>query len=110
MITPAGKECAHFFGDYHRGRNIEACRLLESANLKWAQDLCEKCPVPGILMANACEFQTLSPRLEKPLFFMKAQVQIQADCSKCECRVDEPRIGCGQCHPLPEIFFSDSPN
>ena len=107
MITPAGKECAHFFGDYHRGRNSESCRLLEGANLEWSPDLCDKCLVPSILMANACEYQKLIPRLEKPLFFMKSQVQVQAECSKCECRVDEPRIGCGQCHPLPEIFFSE---
>jgi hypothetical protein len=108
MITPAGKECPHFFGDYHRGKNIEACRLLESAGIDWEPSLCEKCPAPEILQANACEFQKLSPTLERPLFFMSPQIQIEAYCSKCECKVGEPQIGCGQCHPLPEIFISES--
>ena len=109
MITPAGKECPHFFGDYHRGRNTESCRLLEGAGLEWQASHCEKCPVPGILQANACEHQTLNPRLERPLFFMSPQVQVKAHCTKCECDVNEPKIGCGQCHPLPEIFVADGP-
>lgn len=108
MITPAGKECAFFFGDYHRGRSTESCRLLEGSNLDWSPNLCERCPVPQILQANACEYQELKPRLERPLFFLRKQVQVSAYCSKCQCNVDEPRIGCGQCHPLPEIFFPDS--
>ena len=107
MLTPAGKECEYFYGDYHRGRNEERCRLLEAFGLEWQPDHCQRCPVPDIRRANACEHQTLQPRLERPLFFMKPQVQIKATCSKCECNVDEPRIGCGQCHPLPEIFIAD---
>jgi hypothetical protein len=107
MLTPAGKECPHFYGDYYRGRQKERCRLLEDAGLDWQPSLCEKCPVPDILRANACEHQTLHPRLEKPLFFMKPQVQVTATCSECQCTVEEPRIGCGQCHPLPEIFIAE---
>lgn len=104
MLTPAGKDCPHFYGDYHRGRNVERCRLLETQDLHWTRDLCFKCPVPELLQANACEFQTLKPSLEKPLFFLKPQVRINAHCSKCECDVAAPEIGCGQCHPLPPVF------
>jgi hypothetical protein len=104
MLTPAGKECRHFFGDYHRGRTVERCRLLEAAGLDWRAAYCTKCPVPDILQANACEHQTLTPRLEKPLFFMSAEVRVAAHCSKCECDVEEPAIGCGLCHPLPTVF------
>lgn len=104
MITPAGKECRHFYGDYFRGRHVEECRLLEAHNLKWTPDMCNKCPVPEILQANACEHQNLIPRLEKPLFFLKSQVQISAHCDKCACDVAAPEIGCGQCHPLPSVF------
>ncbi len=101
MQTPAGKECRHFFGDYFRGRNVERCRLLESANLVWTPDLCEKCPVPDILQANACEHQTLTPKVEKPLFFMRPEVHVSAYCDQCKCVVEEPAIGCGQCVKLP---------
>jgi len=105
VLTPAGKECRHFYGDYHRGRKVERCRLLEAYDLHWTPNHCFKCPVPDILQANACKHQNLIPRLEKPLFFMKPQVQVKAHCSKCECDVEEPRIGCGQCHPLPDVFI-----
>jgi hypothetical protein len=101
VITPAGKECRHFYGDYYRGRNVERCRLLDAHELPWTPDLCEKCPVPDILQANACEHQQLIPRLEKPLFFMKTEVRIKAHCDKCQCEVAEPAVGCGQCVSLP---------
>ncbi|MEM7031558.1 MAG: hypothetical protein AAF629_18500, partial [Chloroflexota bacterium] len=55
MKTPAGKECKYFFGDYHRGRNIEECRLLEKNrdSEPWKPSLCQTCPVPDILRQNA---------------------------------------------------------
>jgi hypothetical protein len=104
MLTPAGKECRYFYGDYHRGRNIEECRLLESAKLSWTPYLCEKCPIPDILLANACEFLEFQSTLEKALFILKPQVKISAYCRKSKTAVDEPRIGCGQCHPLLNVF------
>jgi hypothetical protein len=104
MITPAGKECIHFYGDYQRGRHVESCRLLEAHNLPWTPHLCEKCPVPEILQANSCEHQSLIPKVQKPLFFLRPEVQVSAYCSQCVCDVAEPRIGCGLCHPLPPVF------
>lgn len=111
MQTPAGKECPYFFGDYHRGRNVERCRLLEDHNLDWQAQLCFNCEVPEILKANACEHQSLKPRIEKPLLIGKPRVRVDAYCSQCECAVDEPRVGCGECHPLPAVFVvgPDSP-
>lgn len=99
MRTPAGKECKYFYGDYYRGRNVEECRLLKDAGLEWSPYMCEECPVPDILLANSCEFQKLTPRLKRPLLVLRPQVQISAYCSKTERSVEEPRIGCGECHP-----------
>ena len=107
MRTPAGKECKYFYGDYHRGKSLEECRLLSAHALTWKPELCSKCPVPDILLANACEHMEFQPRLEKPLLVFKPQVQVRTYCHKCECQVDEPRIGCGQCHPFPEVFVVD---
>lgn len=104
MITPAGKECKHFYGDYYRGRHNEKCRLLEAHNIHWEPQMCAKCSVPEILQANACEHQALTPIVSKPLFFMKPEVNVKAHCSECACDVEEPRIGCGLCHPLPQVF------
>ena len=105
MITPAGKECRYFYGDYYRGKNHEECRLLGPAGLQWQPYLCEKCPIPDIIRANACENLRFHPRLVRPLLVMKPQVQVEASCVKCECKVEQPRIGCGQCHPLLDVFI-----
>lgn len=107
MLTPAGKECRYFYGDYYRGRSHEECRLLNAAGLHWSPHLCAKCPLPDILLANACEHMQFTPRLERPYLILSPQIKVTAYCTKSKRPVDEPRIGCGQCHPLPEIFILD---
>lgn len=105
MKTPVGKECPHFYGDYFRGRNIEECRLLKAAGQAWSPDLCNSCSVPSISMANSCEFMKLHVKIGRPLSaaFMR-RVQVQAFCEKSQRTVNEPHIGCGECHALPFKF------
>jgi hypothetical protein len=106
MRTPAGKECRYFYGDYYRGRKREECRLLADAAppLPWTPDLCSTCPVPDILLANACQFMVLEPRLERPFPFLKRRVAVSTRCSKTGRASFDPHIGCGDCHPLPPVF------
>lgn len=106
MRTPAGKECRYFYGDYHRGRSREECRLLAESNppLPWKPDFCFTCPVPGILQANACDNMILEPSLIRPFPFIKRKVAVEARCSKTKRHGFDPHIGCGECHPLPPIF------
>ncbi len=106
MKTPAGKECPYFYGDYYRGKNHEECRLLgnQSGSQKWTPDLCATCPVPGIKLANACPHIELTPVVKKPFLVGKRQVTVTAFCTKAQQTVKEPKIGCGICHPLSEIF------
>ncbi len=106
MRTPAGKECRYFYGDYFRGRSHEECRLLGAAQppLSWHPGLCTDCPVPEILMANACPFMVLEPSLVRPFLIGKQQVRIKTFCNKTQRRDFDPHIGCGVCHPLPEAF------
>lgn len=106
MKTPAGNECPYFYGDYYRGKNHEECRLLESQPKmeKWTRDLCATCPVPSIKLANACPHMVLTPQIKRPFLIGKRQVKITAYCTKAQKNVKEPRIGCGICHPLSEIF------
>lgn len=99
MRTPAGKECKFFYGDYYRGKHQEECRLLKDYDLDWQPYMCEKCPVPDILLANSCEHLKFIPSLNRPLFFLKPQVSIKSYCTKTNRDVEEPRIGCGECHP-----------
>lgn len=109
MRTPAGKECRYFYGDYFRGREHEECRLLANAfpPLTWKPSLCSTCPVPDILLANACEHMILTPSLGRPFPFTRQQVQIRAYCQKTQRSVTEPQIGCGECHPLPAVFTGE---
>lgn len=105
MRTPSGIECKYFYGNYFRGRSVEECRLLQESGHKWTPDLCKTCPVPGITRANACEYLQLRAVVARPLSaaFMR-RVQLSAYCEKTRRAVQEPHIGCGECHPLPPEF------
>lgn len=110
MKTPAGKECAYFYGDYYRGRQREECRLLGSATppLTWKPYLCSQCPVPDILRDNACSHMILEPTLQRTLPFFKFQVSVRVFCVKSQKGDFDPHIGCGQCHPLPAEFSGET--
>jgi hypothetical protein len=111
MKTPAGKECRFFYGDYYRGRAHEECRLLGSATppLPWRADFCKTCPVPQILLDNACPHMVFEPSLQRPFPFLWQQVIVRSFCKKTQLRGFDPHIGCGQCHPLPPEFAGDKP-
>ena len=102
MKTPAGSECKYFYGDYYRGRDHEECRLLEGA---WKPALCRTCPVPGIELANACQFMRLRAEVVRPLAAaFQPRVKIVPFCEKTERSGFDPHIGCGECHPFQSIF------
>lgn len=106
MRTPAGFDCRFFYGNYFRGRNVEECRLIGSAAPPnhWTSKLCNTCPVPGILRANACPNLVLEGQVERRFFGLSKNVKVTAFCTKTAGPVKEPAIGCGQCHPLPPVF------
>ena len=105
MKTPAGNECEYFYGDYFRGRNAEECRLLKVNNQAWTAVLCRTCPVPAITRANACENLKLRASVTRPLMsFFQKRVVVSAYCEKAKRVVDEPQVGCGECHVLPFTF------
>ena len=108
MRTPAGKECRYFYGDYYRGRDHEECRLLntQSPPLPWKPDLCTGCPVPEILLANACVYLELNPQLTRSFPFTRQQVKVKTYCSKTQRAGFDAHIGCGECHSLPPEFLS----
>ena len=102
MRTPAGSECKYFYGDYHRGRQLEQCRLLAAG---WARELCRTCPVPAIQRANACDSMQLHLAVTRPLSaFFRRRVQVQTYCEKTRRSGFDAHIGCGECHPVPPVF------
>ena len=111
MRTPAGKECRYFFGDYYRGRHHEECRLLDedTSSSVWSPALCRDCPVPGILLANACENMVLKATVARSFPWLNRQVRSRAYCNKTHRDGFDPHVGCGECHPLPDIFRAKLP-
>lgn len=109
MQTPYGKECKFFYGDYFRGRNHEECRLLEPSvsATQWTSKLCKTCPVPGIIRANSCENMVLHGSIRPGLLGLGKSMKITAFCTKSQKSVSEPHVGCGQCHPLQDIFIGE---
>lgn len=109
MKTPSGIDCPYFFGDYYRGKNVEECRLFSMKTSKdsWNRNLCKRCPVPEIKRANGCPNMVLSPTIKKGLFGITNYVKISAFCEKSQKTVITPEIGCGQCHPISNIFWEN---
>ena len=108
MKTPAGKECKYYYGDFHRGRNVESCRLIEANqdSPPWYPKLCNTCPVPEILLANASDTLKLDGKVVKKFFGFKQEVEVEGWCSECFSVVPDPKQGCPNCARAsgPSIF------
>ncbi len=111
MKTPAGRECKYFFGDYHRGRNLEECRLLQTnrESEPWKPSLCATCPVPDILIQNACPHLKLDGEARKGFLGFGGGVQVSGWCQEYFLDVKNPTLGCGHCHEFrgPSILDLD---
>ena len=99
MKTPAGKECKYYYGDFHRGRNVQTCRLIERNpdSLPWQPHLCESCPVPDILRANQSKTLKLDGKVVKKFLGLKKEVDVVGWCSECFREVPNPERGCSNC-------------
>ncbi len=99
MRNPAGVECRFYYEDYHRGREQQECRLIarSRASERWAPKLCQTCPVPRILQANACPNMILEARVGRR-FGLVRRVQVEAFCTLQMSEVADPMVGCGECH------------
>jgi hypothetical protein len=100
MKTPFGKECKFFYGDYYRGRTMEECRLVKQnvSSDEWKPALCQTCPVPDILLANACPQLALRARVGRTLLGIVLQVRVESACRERHVEVKNPKVGCGHCH------------
>lgn len=96
MRTPAGKECRHYYEDFHRGRNVQECRLIQGnmESLPWRPPDCSKCSVPDILNANASRHLELKVTVAKGLLGFGRKVNVQAFCRGEEIPVQEAYTGC----------------
>ena len=100
MRTPAGKECRHYHEDFHRGRNIQECRLIkenpESAH--WQPTDCSKCQIPDILNANASHDLQLTLMVKTGILGFGRRLEVAASCAKHHVSIDDPYVGCPICN------------
>jgi hypothetical protein len=101
MRTPAGSECRFYYEDFYRGSSLQECRLLSRnpRSRPWEPRLCDRCPVPGILRANACPNMVLEAKAVRRWFNLVNRVEVYAVCTKHQVEVADPHVGCGHCHP-----------
>jgi hypothetical protein len=100
MRTPYGKECKYYYEDYYRGKSTQECRLIQAnpVSQAWKPALCQTCPVPAFLMANACPNLALRGRVGKSFLGLFQKIQVEAACREYRVEVNQPQVGCGHCH------------
>lgn len=103
-VPTTGKECPYFYGDYYRGRHHEECRLIVDSDPAWEIKHCKTCPVPDIVRANSCPNMILSGEIKSGLFGLNQKVSITAYCTKTLKEVENPYVGCSECHPILDLF------
>jgi hypothetical protein len=100
MRTPAGTECRFYFQDFHRGKNVQECRLEKAnpASKRWKPSDCAICPVPGILQANASPNLELTLTIQSRFLGLGRQLVVEARCTRHRQPVEDPFVGCRDCN------------
>lgn len=91
-------DCPYFFGDYHRGREIEKCRLIErnrENRRPWRRALCDSCPVPDILRQTTCKHLALEAAVVRKWGLLD-RVSVYAICTEHIIELPDPKH-CLQC-------------
>lgn len=90
--------CRYFYGDYHRGRNREECRLLEANpdnERPWRRKLCDSCPVPTLLLSSNTIDLVLEAEVKRKFFRDGVEVTF-AVCQKHMIELSDP-LYCPKC-------------
>lgn len=101
MRTPAGKECRYYYEDFHRGRSLQECRLIQAnpASPPWRPRDCFNCTVPAILLANGSPHLVLRGTVRQGfLGLVGRRVEVRAFCSKHQIPIEDPYVGCPLCN------------
>ena len=90
--------CRYFYGDYHRGKNREECRLLDANRNNprpWQRKYCDSCPVPELLIASNSRDLLLEGEVQRVFFQERVKVTF-AVCSRHMIELDNP-LHCPEC-------------
>lgn len=99
MKTPNGRDCPHYYQDFHRGRAVQECRLEKQnpQSLRWVPSDCGRCTVPSILSANASPHLKMTLTIKNQLLGLRRSVVVVARCEFHDIPIDDPYVGCIQC-------------
>lgn len=90
--------CRYFYGDYFRGKNKEACRLIEANpdnQRPWRRSLCDRCPVPELLLTSNSRDLLLEAEVKRG--FLRDRIEVTfAVCPRHRLELSDPRH-CPQC-------------
>ena len=100
MRTPAGKECKFYHEDFHRGRNIQECRLAKGnpESMPWKPVDCSHCPIPDMLAANASPYLELKLTIKPRLLGLGRMLVVDAVCLRHHIPIEDPYVGCPKCN------------
>jgi hypothetical protein len=106
MRTPTGKECKHYYQDFHRGRDVQECRLAKSNpdSLPWRPEDCARCPVPDILNANASPDMELKLTITSRFMGFGRKIEISAWDIRRNKPIEDPFVGIPSDNPGLDIF------
>jgi len=109
MRTPAGQECSFYYEDFHRGRSKQECRLIarNPRSEPWEPRFCGRCEVPAIQRANGCPHMVLEGRVVRRWLGLVTRVELSAFCTSHHVIVENPYVGCGNCHPGAAAILSE---
>lgn len=96
MNTPVN--CRYFYGDYHRGKNLEECRLIKSTHgdaRPWKRKLCDSCPVPELIITSNSRDLILEAEVKRSFFREHVEVTFSV-CGKHMTELSDGK-NCPQC-------------
>jgi hypothetical protein len=104
--TPAGKECRYYYEDFHRGRNVQECRLVNENpdSQPWHPSDCAKCPIPDILLANADPDMKLTLTIRAGFLGFFRRLEVTASSIKDGSIIDDPYVGRIKDSPALDLF------
>jgi hypothetical protein len=100
MRTPDGKECRYYHEDFHRGRDVQECRLAKEnpESERWHPRDCRNCPVPQILNANASPYLDLKLTIKSGFLGLGRKMDVAARCNRHHIPIEDPFTGCPKCN------------
>lgn len=106
MQTPDGKECKHYYEDFHRGRNVQECRLVKynPQSERWHPKDCAKCRVPDILRANADPDMVLELTIKTGFLGFGRRLVVKAYSQSDGTEIENPYVGRLKDNPGLDIF------